>query len=875
MARKPKGATYNPGQGSLLEGGTATAPLVPAIQGEVRAWRAKGYPGVTPTTKTLLEHWFRPGGHRLAGNRPFAYHEGQREAVETIVWLHEVARVRGNGDLFERFSPSDELKLLRYDSFARRAIKMATGSGKTKVVSLLVAWHTFNAWIETADGVGGGDYASTFLLLAPNIIVYERLVDDFRNGRIFQTDPVVPPEFEVYGFREEFRCYLKGDPEGVGATGALYLTNIDQITDEPSPEATPEEDPMEGVMGAGFRKGAPSAVKDAGARDFPARIAARRGLVAVFNDEAHHVHDEESAWNRAIRRLHDASAGRLLAQYDVTATPRHDSGALFSWVVSDFPLRSAILEGLVKRPVVGKGETLVEAASDVASTRYGRFLSAGVGRWREYREALAPLGKRPVLFVMANDTKEADEIAAWMCERYPEEFAGEGLHVLHTKRNGEMSDADLKEAREVARKVDDPKSGVNAIVSVLMLREGWDVQNVTVIVGLRPYNAAANILPEQTVGRGLRLMFRGVSTTYQERVDVIGTPKFIELIEALEKEEGFEIEREELTKRLKIVQIAPDPEKRERDIPIPSLTPILARRGSLAREIAEIDVMGMASPPLPLPKGMAGPAGGRETFRYEGQDYLTLEKIVDAEYEVPQARTAGEVVSFLAKLVAGDVKLPSLFSAIAPLVRDYLARRAFGREVDLAAPGFIEAISTPVAQHVVKREFAKRLRPLVIVEKEPELKGAARSLLECEGYPHGRETVASAKTVFNLCAPDNGFEAEFARFLDGARDVEAFAKLPRVLGFAIEYVDSAFRLRYYEPDFVARTEDGTRWLLETKGREDVDVRHKDEAAARWCEGASGLTGETWRYLIVKQEEVGGLFAGSTLGELALALGGSL
>ncbi len=109
MARK---TPFNPSQRTLLEGDISTAPLVPAIEGEVRLWRAKGYPGTTATTLALLRHWFKPGGHRR-GNGFFEYHDGQREAVETIVWLHEVAKERGNNALFERFSNTPGLRLLR------------------------------------------------------------------------------------------------------------------------------------------------------------------------------------------------------------------------------------------------------------------------------------------------------------------------------------------------------------------------------------------------------------------------------------------------------------------------------------------------------------------------------------------------------------------------------------------------------------------------------------------------------------------------------------------------------------------------------------------------------------------------------------------
>src|SRR5207245_1386614 len=106
------------------------------------------------------------------------------------------------------------------------------------------------------------------------------------------------------------------------------------------------------------------------------------------------------------------------------------------------------------------------------------------------------------------------------------------LLIIHTDKSGEVSKKDLEKARKVSREVDDEKSAINCIVSVLMLREGWDVQSVSVIVGLRPYTSKANILPEQTVGRGLRLMFRGMERgCYIEFVDVIGNKTFIEFVE--------------------------------------------------------------------------------------------------------------------------------------------------------------------------------------------------------------------------------------------------------------------------------------------------------------------------------------------------------
>lgn len=106
--------------------------------------------------------------------------------------------------------------------------------------------------------------------------------------------------------------------------------------------------------------------------------------------------------------------------------------------------------------------------------------------------------------------------------------------------------------------------------------------------------------------------------------------------------------------------------------------------------------------------------------------------------------------------------------------------------------------------------------------------------------------------MFNLAACDNDYEERFGRFLQRADDVIAFAKLPPQFGFAIEYTDSAASLRYDEPDFLTILADGSRRLIETKGREDPDVAHKDRAARLWCENATGLTGQQWRYLKVPQ-----------------------
>jgi len=390
-----------------------------------------------------------------------------------------------------------------------------------------------------------------------------------------------------------------------------------------------------------------------------------------------------------------------------------------------------------------------------------------------------------------------------------------------------------------------------------MLREGWDVQNVTVIVGLRPYTSKANILPEQTIGRGLRLMFASLRTSYTERVDIIGNSAFLKFVEQLEKDEDITLDSFDLKEPLVITTIAPDPAKSDKDIDIPVLSPLLTRKKTLAEEIAALDVMAMQCPVLPKKENDTA----AQQFHYEGYDIITLQREVERDYTIPEPQTAEEVISYYAKRIAQDVKLPSQFAALVPKIREFLEHKAFGEPVVLSEKAMIKAIATSVAQYVTVKTFASALRGLVVEELVPTLEGEGRPLSGTEPFPFSRPTFEAGKTIFNLVAADNEFERDFAHFLQDATDVRAFAKLPQRFGFAIEYTDSATNLRYYEPDFVAVGYDDTHYLIETKGREDVDVAHKDRAAQIWCESATLLTVTAWRYVKVPQTEFGKLQAG--------------
>ena len=199
-----------------------------------------------------------------------------------------------------------------------------------------------------------------------------------------------------------------------------------------------------------------------------------------------------------------------------------------------------------------------------------------------------------------------------------------------------------------------------------------------------------------------------------------------------------------------------------------------------------------------------------------------------------------------------ELKLPGQFAALAPKVRDFLKGAAFGREVDLDSPEILETISRRLTRVVTTRAFIDALRNSLVHEQVPVLENEGRYLSSLAPFPWSQEAPVCRKTVFNRAPCDNQFEKEFARFLDNAPDVCLFSKLPTPFGFTIPYTDTRGNLRHYYPDFVVVDHNQVSYLVETKGREDIEVASKDRSATVWTEEATRLTGQEWRYVKVLQ-----------------------
>lgn len=813
----------------------SASPIVNSLREAVFNWRENGYEDASETTNKLLHYWFEEE------HKDFQYYFAQREAIETLTYLYEVERLRNFFDIWRKFDTEKAIDPRAAEEVCPRYVfKMATGSGKTKVMSLAIVWSYFHKLYEPESPL-----AKNFVLIAPNIIVFERLKEDFADNKIFNDDPLFPPSWTGDW---DVRVLLQDEFATANPDGNIYLTNIHRLYER---EETEEENPVADLIGR-----RPSGDIQVSARGLIQQILSHKDLL-VLNDEAHHVNDEKLAWYQTIANLHDGMKERhgtgLAAQLDFTATPkRQKTGNLFPQVVVDYPIAEAIEDAIVKRPILPDEKStrdFKETPTDNAAMRFKPWLDLGVSRWQKYRDVLSKSGRKPVLFVMADNTTSAKEMQEYLEEHYTD-LKGKILEI-HTKvtRNGEISEARsnleyLKELREAARKIDSDENPYHAIVSVVMLREGWDVRNVTVIVGLRPYTAPANILPEQTIGRGLRRM-DARNLNWVEQVDIIGTPAFEEFIRQLEKEQ-VEFETDSMTEppRYKVIYVE-ERKVDQFDIAIPILTPAIVRE---SRNIAN----------LTIDKIEKRVVRRRQYRENEVRniifiDALTKEKADEHPYRMEYPKNPESVISFYTKIVLQQTKNTGQFANLYPTMRDYIQDVAFGERVDLGDNQVLKQLSEPETQQAVYEVFSDAINKLTLVGQSVESGGGYIKASDANGFEWSGETYDGEKQIFNLVACDRNYEVRFAQFLDRAEDVMAYTKNNRYVHFQVEYLSFKGGMRYYYPDFIVRAKGGM-FVVETKGLQDVEVARKDERMEQWCKDASQITGQQWQYLKVLEDD---------------------
>ncbi len=841
------GLRWFPADEALRETGVEKLmpPLVAEIRCKVKEVRDAGYAGASPTSRSLLNWWFRER-HLMpqadGSMAEFRYFFAQQEAVETIVYLYDVACVKDKYDLM-RFGSTGAISAGMFDETWRRfVVKMATGSGKTKVLSLVLAWSYFHKLYEPDS-----ELARNFLVITPNIIVLDRIYKDFQGLRIFFADPVVPDNgFDGRNWRDDFQLnlHVQDEVRVTVPTGNIFLTNIHRVyAGNDVPPSADDDNTMDYFLGKRPTGGTTDSKVDLG------MIVRDIDELVVLNDEAHHIHDRSLAWFKSIEDIHNRllqKGGSLSLQVDVTATPKHNNGAIFVQTVSDYPLVEAISQNVVKHPVLPDAPSrakLVERQSSKYTEKYADYIDLGVIEWRKAYAEHEKLGKKSVLFVMTDDTRNCDEVAEYLAGRYPD--LKDAVLVIHTKNNGEISEAvsgkkkeELERLRKQANGIDEPDSPYKAIVSVLVLKEGWDVRNVTTVVGLRAYSARSNILPEQTLGRGLRKMYSGET---EEKVSVVGTDAFMDFVESIQAE-GVQLEHAAMgegtqPKAPLVVEVDREKDVEALDIEIPVLTPHVYREYA---HLAGLDVVGMEHPRLPY----------RQFSEEERRKIIFKDLTTGQEAHTTFLDPAGvadyrSVIGYFAQTIIREMRLVSGYDVLFGKIKAFVQTEMFDRAVELEEPNTLRNMSEITATKRLIETFKKAINDLTVQNVNgAEIRDTIKLSDTRPFVAKDRAHLRPKKSVFNRIIGDDSFELEFAQSLEEWEDVTAYTKNYFAVRFKLDYVNADSDLSNYYPDFIVKRSDGSVFIIETKGREELDVPLKMARLKEWCRDVNQLQSES-------------------------------
>ena len=514
---------------------------------------------VTPTTASLLNYWF---GEGFCNERARNFHEGQRQAILNIIYLHEVMGESSVMDAYQNIIPElmdradlAQLAKPKYQ-MPKYAVKMATGTGKTWVMHALLIWQMLNARHEDVES---GRFTQKFLIVAPGLIVYDRLLDAFCGRKKRDEDYRDPLTNDYYmnqevfipeRYRDEVFSFIHNNvvtkEDGIGrkttGEGLIALTNwhlFENQMEENDQEADADDSntvtPIEIVNDLLPIRPGKSAGNDLGVLDRRAlggtELEYLAGLqdLMVINDEAHHIHEikrngetEEVEWQRGLNAI-SATKGTRFFQVDFSATPFDTKGTgdnqvklYFPHIIVDFDLTMAMKQGLVKLLLLDRRQELTELENldyNAERDEQGKVVGLSEGQRMMLRAGLTKLSrleeeflkvdpsKNPKMLIVCQDTTVSPFVEAFLKS---EGLEDEDIVTIDSNKQGEVKDEEWQEIKKKLFDIDRYKSP-KVVVSVLMLREGFDVNNICVLVPLR--SSQAPILLEQLVGRGLRLMW--------------------------------------------------------------------------------------------------------------------------------------------------------------------------------------------------------------------------------------------------------------------------------------------------------------------------------------------------------------------------------
>jgi type III restriction enzyme len=404
--------------------------------------------------------------------------------------------------------------------------------------------------------------------------------------------------------------------------------------------------------------------------------------------------------------------------------------------------------------------------------------------------------------------------------------------------------------RKEANEIDDDNNPYKAIISVMMLKEGWDVRNVTTIVGLRAYSAKSNILPEQTLGRGLRKMYPGGTEEY---VSVIGTNAFMEFVESIQAE-GVVLERKAMGEgtalKTLVVEVDRENEKKDLDaldIEIPVLTPRIYRE---YKNLNDLNIAALGHQHVPYLQ-----------FSEEEQREIVFKDITTGKItHTTILDTAGvadyhSVIGYFARTIMKELRLVSGYDVLYGKVKAFVRDELFDRPVNLESPNTLRNLSELPATKMLIDSFKKAINALTVQDKgNAEIRDTIKLRQTRPFVAKDQGYLVPKKSVFNRIIGDSQLELRFADFLEDCSDVLSYAKNYLAVHFKLDYVNSDGDISNYYPDFFVKLPDKRIVIVETKGQENLDVPLKMARLRQWCEDINGMrSGVAYDFVYVDEE----------------------
>lgn len=900
---------------------------------------------VSPITKDLLKFWDPEGN--FGDLRNFNFHEGQWQAILNSIYIHEILKVKNVHDLYMSIYPEllTEMDLLdlKKDKYShpKYCIKMATGTGKTWVLSALLIWQYLNSkHEETSTGL----FTKNFLLVAPGIIVYERLLDaylgkrredgtrDFEKSdfRIFD-QLFIPTAYkeEIFGFIQSSVAQKEEIGRKVTGEGVIAITNWHLLAGEESEEdtGTALDNPSQTVkrllpITPGTTAGHSLEQLDSQyLRGKEIEYLARLPDLLVFNDEAHHLGEWKTAdevfekkWQEALISI-VGDKGTKFIQVDFSATPYTVTGSgqkrtrhFFPHIITNFELVNAIKMGLVKTVAIDKRKEIAalpldfkadkEKGTVTLSDGQRVMLRAGLTKLKILEEGFSTVdaNKHPKMLVICEDTTVVPVVSQFLIQ---EGSVQEEITEIHSNRQGEISQDEWEEVKQKLFDIDHHKTP-KIIISVLMLKEGFDVNNICVIVPLR--SSSSYILLEQTIGRGLRLMWREPQFQDSKRenrekllIKKEEPDNYMDILSIIEHPAFIEFYERELSGTIGETKTLPKKERVVGDIITVGLKDNYQKYDFFWPIIIHEKEEWLTSPELtidtleqfPIPLDQLKPLVVREGDVFYGEE-LTV-KTRFGEYSVTaDIFTAKSYNSFIQKIVNAVSSVPIKISKrtqktfpimqintalIAKFTDDYIRHKLFGTEFDpLANNNWKILILTQekIISHIVKN-ISQVIYDLQNKLEVIDAKIFRKYFSELKEIKI-RETYAIdvAKTIYpKIAFPSNkgGFEKVFMEFIDGDSKVNAFVKInEHYHEFAnVIYIREDGLLAHYFPDFMVKIGDNV-FLVETKAERDmsnINVKQKRLATIDWIEKVNELKPEdrmncTWNYVLLGESTFYGM-----------------